>query len=401
MSQPFPATKPPCGLQASKDPLRVLSIKFEPSVALYIWQSFRKGLWQAVQRPEDVESLWQAAAEVSSSSGCIAAMLADEDAVSVMMDTDPLQVVSADRLMYNPYQSGSIGAKQLPDVAAPIKNLLLFAQLLAVLAAARDQPACGPMLTQMNPVDLCALIQHQMEVLASLSNLQPLSSTVSAIQPQPGTQSEGITGPQPVTPLPARRTVLLRSALLFVKLASLTQSVKADFLGHVDPEVPAAVRALWHSLQASSESLLAHHKDAEAQAAHDESDEEAQGTQRLCLLLIQHLVSMLRKCVKEPKVFEQGVACCHLLGSILTVSTSVRMQPAASELLRLGKSLNVCLLGCQCIATCHLGTDKALLDRVLQLSCFHLVHSVLACCHIRRQHCLFLCRCYAIVGSHA
>jgi len=162
------------------------------------------------------------------------------------------------------------------------------------------------------------------------------------------------------------------------------------------------VRALWHSLQASSESLLAHHKDAEAQAAYDESDEEAQGTQRLCLLLIQHLVSMLRKCVKEPKIFEQGVACCHLLGSILTVSTSVHMQPAASELLRLGKSLNVCLLWCQRVATCHLGTDKALFDIVLQLSCSHLVHSVLlACCHIRRQHCLFLCRGYAIVGSPA
>ncbi|KAL0050121.1 hypothetical protein WJX82_004735 [Trebouxia sp. C0006] len=44
-------------IEASKDPLHVLSIKFEPSVALYIWQSFRKGLWQAVQQPEDVESI--------------------------------------------------------------------------------------------------------------------------------------------------------------------------------------------------------------------------------------------------------------------------------------------------------------------------------------------------------
>ena len=168
------------------------------------------------------ESLWQAAAEVSSSSGCIAAMLADEGALSVMMDADPLQVLSAHRLMYDPYQSGSIGAQELPDVAAPIKHLLLFAQLLAVLAAAHDQPACGLMLTQMNPVDLRAVIQHQMEVLAAASNLQPLSITVSATQPQPGTQPEGIAGPQPVTPLPARRIVLLRSALLFLKLASLT-----------------------------------------------------------------------------------------------------------------------------------------------------------------------------------
>ena len=358
----------PVACRCQKSHCVCLASSSSPQLPLYIWQSFRKGLWEAVQRPEDVESLWQAAAEVSSSSGCIAAMLADEDTVSVMMNTDPLQVVSADRLMYNPYQSGSIRAKQLPDVAAPIKNLLLFAQLLAVLAAARDQPAVGPGLTQMNSFDLRARIQHQMEVLASLSNLQPLSSTVSAIKPLPGTQSEGIAGPQPVSPLPARCIVLLRSALLYLKLANLTQSVKADFLGHVDPEVPAAVRALWHSLQASSESLLAHHRDAEAQAAYDESDEEAQGTQRLCLLLIQHLVPMLQKCVKEPKLFEQGVACCHLLGSILTVSTSVRMQPAASELLRLGKSLKVCLLWCQCIATCHLGTDKALLDRVLQLS---------------------------------
>ncbi len=109
------ATKPLCGLQVSKDAaLSVLSIKFEPSAALYIWQSFRKGLWQAVQQPEDVISLWQTAAAVSSSSGCIAAMLADEGALSVMMDADPLQVLSAHRLMYDPYQSGSIGAKELP-----------------------------------------------------------------------------------------------------------------------------------------------------------------------------------------------------------------------------------------------------------------------------------------------
>jgi len=170
----------------------------------------------------------------------------------------------------------------------------------------------------------------------------------------------------------------------------------------VDPEIPAAVRALWQSLQASSESLLALRKDADTQAAYDKSDEEVQGAQRLSLLLIQHLISMLRKCVKEPKVFEQAVACCHLLDSILTVTTSVRMQPAASELLRLGETLNVCLLWCQCVATCHLDTDKALLDRVLQPSCSHVVHSVLlACCHIRRQHCLFQHRCYAIAGSHA
>ncbi len=199
------------------------------------------------------------------------------------------------------------------------------------------------MLTQMNPVDLCAVIEYETEVLAAARNLQPLSITVSATQPQPGTQPEGIAGQQPVTLLPGRHIVLLRSALLFLKLASLTHSVKADFLGHVDPEAPAAVRALWQSLQALSESLLAHHKDADTQAAYDESDEEAQGAQRLSLLLIQHLISMLQKCVKEPKAVEQAVACCHLLDSILTVSTSVYMQPAASEVLRLGKTKPECL----------------------------------------------------------
>ena len=402
MSQLWLATKPRCGLQVSKDAaLRVLSIRFEPSVALYIWQSFRKGLWQAVQRPEDVISLWQAAAEVSSSSGCIAAMLADADAVSVMMDTDPLQVLSADRLMYDPYQSHSIGAQELPDVAAPIKHLLLFAQLLAVLAAAPDQPACGPM-SQTKSVGLCTVIQHTTEVLAAASKLQPLSIAMPATQPQPGTQPEDIAGPQPVTLLPARHIVLLRSALLFLKLAGLTHSVKADFRGHVDPEAPAAVRALWQSLQALSESLLVHHKDADAQASYDESDEEAQGTQRLCLLLIQHLISVLRKCAKEPKAVEQAVACCHLLDSILTTSNSVRMQPATSEVLRLGRTLNVCLLWCQCVQHATWTNTKHLLIRCCSPSVFHVVHSVLlACCHIRRQHCLFLYRCYAIVGSHA
>lgn len=287
------------GLQVSGDAaLRGLSIRFEPSVALYIWQSFRTGLWQAVHRPEDVTSLWQTAAEVSSSSGCIAAMLADEDAVFFMMDADPLQVVSVDKLMYEE-NLGSIGAKELPDVAAPIKHLLLFAQLLGVLAAANHKPAFGPMLTQMNPDELCAVIEHKMEVLAAASNLQPLSVTVPATQPQPGTQPEGIAGQQPLTLLPGRRIVLLRSALLFLKLASLTHNVKADFIGH---EAPAAVRALWQSLQALSESLWAHHMGADKQTACNESDEEARGTRHLCLLLIHHLIFVLRKCVKAPRL---------------------------------------------------------------------------------------------------
>ncbi|KAA6429241.1 MAG: vacuolar sorting 23A [Trebouxia sp. A1-2] len=190
-------------------------------------------------------------------------MLADEDAVFFMMDADPLQVVSVDKLMYEE-NLGSIGAKELPDVAAPIKHLLLFAQLLGVLAAANHKPAFGPMLTQMNPDELCAVIEHKMEVLAAASNLQPLSVTVPATQPQPGTQPEGIAGQQPLTLLPGRRIVLLRSALLFLKLASLTHNVKADFIGH---EAPAAVRALWQSLQALSESLWAHHMGADKQTA--------------------------------------------------------------------------------------------------------------------------------------
>ena len=210
-----------CGLQVSKEATTfVLGINFEPSIALYISQSFRKGLWTAVQRPEEVTSLWQTAAEFSSTSGCIAAMLADEDAVSVMMNTNPLQVIPADRLMYSPCLSGGVGAKELPDVAAPIKHLLLFAQLLVVLAAECYQPACDTMLTEMNTVNLCAVIVHKLELLAAASNLRALSPTASATQPQLETQSEGTAGQQPVTLMPGRLIVLLRSALLILKLAT-------------------------------------------------------------------------------------------------------------------------------------------------------------------------------------
>ena len=80
-----------------------LSVDFTPSLALYIWQSFRKGLWQAVQqcdRNADVEYVWMVAAGICSTQGCIATSMADSSAfLSALLALDPLQTFPCARLL--------------------------------------------------------------------------------------------------------------------------------------------------------------------------------------------------------------------------------------------------------------------------------------------------------------
>ena len=114
------------------------SIDFTPSVALYIWQSFRKGLWQAVQTHTDVTDVWMVAAEVCSTQGCMATSVADSYAfLPALLAVDPLQTVPADKLLdTNPSDPSLVFT--LPHVEPMGRALWLFAQLLAAVAAERN-----------------------------------------------------------------------------------------------------------------------------------------------------------------------------------------------------------------------------------------------------------------------
>ena len=324
----------------------LLRITFKPSVALYLWQSFRKRLWLYVE-PDDVILLWHEAAAVSSSLGCIAATLADKEACSVMVATDPLQVLEVERLLYErpcDLDSGRNNTpSELPETDAPVKCLLLFAQLLAKLAVERDQLfPVSTSLTLWDRVSLHTYIDihsRQLAVASSLEIMPPATPGVHAPEQQP--RGIGMLAPES---LPRRHIVLLRSALLVLKLASLTHNVKADFLGHADSDIPAAVQALWRTLNSIAGSLEQKYKIAAshgASAGVDESAEEAEEAQRLCLLLIQLLVPVLRQCVKEPQVRLRAAACCHLLEQLLVIPTAQQMQLLASEVIRLGKPSHV------------------------------------------------------------
>ena len=114
---------------------------FKPSIAFYLWQSFRKGLWQYVKRPEDASYIWQTAAVASSHSGysCIVDTL-DSTALSELLSIDPCLPISADRLLRSSYwKEGEEPPVVVPEATQPVRHLLLLAQILIHHAAGKKK----------------------------------------------------------------------------------------------------------------------------------------------------------------------------------------------------------------------------------------------------------------------
>ena len=113
-----------------------LSINFTPSLALYVWQIFQKGVWRAVQDLEARRQLWQLEAANSCTHGLIAAGMADECFLSTLLAAGPLYTLPADRQLYN---SSTHFSSRTPvillQVESSIKVILLVAQLLATVPA--------------------------------------------------------------------------------------------------------------------------------------------------------------------------------------------------------------------------------------------------------------------------
>ena len=317
-----------------------LYIVFAPSLSLYIWQSFRKGLRQAVQCSDNIAGVWIIAAEVCSTQGCIAASIANSLAfLPAMLAVDPLQTVPVDRLLYETH--GDLpDLVTLPQVEPLARTLLLFAQLLAVVAAERKSVFAN--ITA--PTDST----EKLELLRSainnrLQGLTNVSCCTSVPLTDPTRQSA--TG---IDARPSKWVVLLRSAVLILKLATLTFNVKADLLGHADPKMPVSVHALWHSISALASYILTSFTDAlEASTCTSPSVSISSGQeeQMLCSALCEHLVAMLQQGVKQPQIKAQRLASLQLLSVILNTMDA---DLSRHEIKRLGTGSAVSIHDSNC-----------------------------------------------------
>ena len=306
-----------------------ISIDFTPSLAMYIWQSFRKGLWQAVQRPADVQQLWQITAEVCSTHGCIAASMTDASCLAALLVADPLQTFPADKLLHHlPSMSGASAPFVLPQVDPSAKMLLLFAQLLITVAAERKDmldKIHAPLSSTAGQTLLRTAIASKLQQLTAVSNCKPVGLT--KFQAQLNTPSKDLQSPT----CASRRIVLLRAAVLVAKLATLVSNVKADVLGHADAEPPLSVTALWTLLTSLVRELAEIQEEVQHSLVYDDTqnnhspihaDEHTQLSgipddtlvqQALCLALWQLLVPRLQQYTKEADSSLQAFACMHLL----------------------------------------------------------------------------------------
>ena len=110
-----------------------------PTLALLIQQSFvAKEVRQEILSAKHIPQLWQTAAEVCGSEGCIAESLANPTLLHALLAVDPLHALPTSVLLYGKTSTTKLPCV-LPQVEQPIRLLLLFAQLLITVAAEHDK----------------------------------------------------------------------------------------------------------------------------------------------------------------------------------------------------------------------------------------------------------------------
>ena len=311
-----------------------MRIDYTPSLAFYIWQSFRKSLWETVTQPADVADIWVISADICSTQGCIAASIADSSQfLHALLALKPLQTIPAEALLYGLYSSSNQSDHLIPPQVEPVaRTLLLFAQLLAAVAAERDRLFPGTTVPMAS-----SDIERSRHIIASkLYELTELNGCAPVLLSDPTARTQ--TGVHvPPLPEPSRRIRRLRSAVLIFKLATLTFNVKADLVGHHDPEMPVSVQSLWKITSI----LAAHTFDKDAAEPSDVtawSESISQEEHELCVLLCEHSVVTLRQAHKEPQAGMQQQICLQVLRAALD---GMRPDLVRGEVQRLGKAANL------------------------------------------------------------
>ena len=120
---------------AGHQPKLTLSMDFTISIAFYVWQSFKNGIWQTRGQSTDVKDVRRIAAEVCSTQGSIAASTANSSVfLPALLIVDPLQTLAVDRAQQLKTTTLS-NPHKFPQVEPPAQALLLLIQLLNVVAA--------------------------------------------------------------------------------------------------------------------------------------------------------------------------------------------------------------------------------------------------------------------------
>ena len=304
---------------------------FKISSAFYIWQSFRKALWRPVQKYADMEDVWLTAAEVCSTEGCIAANIANNSLafLPALLAVDPLQKVAVDRRQQDSQiMSMSLDPYKLPKVEPVSRSLLLFAQLLTVVAA-KPISITASVASPAGANQLRSAIASKLQQLTDNSCCTPVPVTGPIVQDQ-------AVAPQPMAE-PSQRVRLLRSAVLFAKLATMTFNVKADFLGSSNYDMPMAVQTLWLVMSNLSGSI--HKTRTEPDGATPCCSFAEQEEEVLAVALFQHLIFTLRQVVKEPKLrliadYRHALACLNLMSALLSIMPP---EVVRREVKRLGR----------------------------------------------------------------
>lgn len=265
-----------------------------------------------------------------------------------ILHLDPVQTFSADRLLYESPSECS-HPFVMPQVEPVTQKLLLFAQLLTAVAAERN----SMLATMATPPSSTSEGEHLRSAIASM--LQGLTDGSCCT---PVLLTDSADAPKPLS-TPSKLVIMLRSAVLITKLATLTYNVKADLVGYkVKPgppisELHISLQTLWDSTAVVARSLI-HDSFTKSDAVGVSTlqgnarvkvniqlvNDEAQA---LCTILIEHLVLTLRQYLKGPHAKQlsvhQKVACMQLWEVLLPIMHPDRLGP---ETKRLG---NASLLG--------------------------------------------------------
>ena len=252
----------------------------------------------------------------------------------------PFRDIPVDKLLYE-IPSNPPNPFILPQAEPLVRTLLLFAQLLAVVAAELNSILANIKA----PTDAAEATELLRSAIASkLQELTDVSCCAPVLLTDPTTQDQTPALQPP--PTPSKRVILLRSAVLISKLATLTFNVKADLIGHADAEMPMSVQALWQTMS----TLATHNFDTVTESATCSgsstpllvSVRSSQEERTLCVVLCEHLVTTLRQGLKEPQAEAQKLACLQLLSVTLGV---MHPELVRREIKRLGKGTPCQVLG--------------------------------------------------------
>lgn len=332
-----------------------LEIDFPPSLAFYIWHSFKKGLCHVMDEWEvdhwhmggHMVTVWLTAAEVCSTEGCIAASMDSSLAfLPAVLAVDPTLTFPVDSLLYQKRAGLTAPAPSiLPEVEPVARNLLLFAQFLAVVAAERESILANVNVRAIANVNVGAIANVNVGALSMANSTQEMDRMRSAI----ASKLEQLTDISRCTPVqlidlpcqyqtadpqfmpqPSQLVCLLRSAVLITKLATLTFKVKG-IPGPVDMEASTPMLTLWQAMSTAAMCIWKMVRESVGTSSTN------QGEAALSSALFEHSVVALRQLQKEPEAEQQKLACLQMM-----LGTLGAMQPelVGQEAKRLGRKPN-------------------------------------------------------------